>query len=160
MNQSNIEAAPTARIIKFRLIYLGKIVGYEFLDKTGWHYYTLELDCDVNGKILRNNPGTLPREFFDGEVLADQFTGLFDKNKKEIFENDVIQHPAIFDTKVTETLVQSDLNDVEIWFGDGSGGFSSFTCKYDAEYYNCEFNQKNILIIRNIHENPELMKNK
>lgn len=74
------------------------------------------------------------------EVILMQFTGLLDKNKKEIYEGDIVEmkgyHFSKFEVKVH--LVRfTDTGFFELWYFDD-----------DPE----------IEIIGNIYENPELMK--
>lgn len=74
-----------------------------------------------------------------------QFTGLKDKNEKEIYEGDVLGF-----SEKSKSIVTFDNGGFEIfgepigWTFDQESGFS----KYDFKY--CE-------VIGNIHENPELL---
>jgi uncharacterized phage protein (TIGR01671 family) len=82
----------------------------------------------------------------EGWVLM-QFTGLHDKNGKEIYEGDIVRGGTEYQRKPYNTLVKWD---------DGLAGFSPFV-DYDSdcsEYYatsQCE-------IIGNIYENSDLLK--
>lgn len=74
-----------------------------------------------------------------------QYTGLKDKNGKEIFEGDVVEW---------ETPSQYPQRDTVV-FGDGM-----FMLKEDEEsVFNYIYCKYNIEVIGNIHENPELLEN-
>ena len=82
-------------------------------------------------------------DFLDWETVG-QYTGLKDKNGKEIYEGDIIS-------------ANDMLNDFII-FKDGGfnldGGESSENLLYQLEYYG------NPEVIGNIYENPELLEDK
>lgn len=69
-----------------------------------------------------------------------QFTGLKDKNNKDIYEGDIIKYPA---SGGLDKIVQVVWNNDWLRF-EGSGGFG-FSNAYNLE------------IIGNIYENPELL---
>ena len=93
--------------------------------------------CD-NGRFLNND-----------EFELMQFTGLLDKNGKEIFEGDIIQH---YDPNWGYGGKYDKINDgyiySEISFEDGC-----FCLKDSVELYN----YKEYEVIGNIYSNPELL---
>lgn len=110
------------RVIKFRALIA-------FPDGNHWEYYTplsMPAWCD----------GTM------GEIIVKdlQFTGLHDKNGKEIYEGDILK--AVFTDGV------SDVDDLQVvTFKDGcfmDGDMGLWETYTDSE------------IIGNIYENPEL----
>jgi len=92
----------------------------------------------------------------DVEVM--QFTGLHDKNGKEIYEGDIVEFTAY--TKFRE---QSENRTKVVTYScepNGRVGFTPMVWHTDVEddYYNYEI--ENIRIIGNIYENPELLEDK
>ena len=82
-----------------------------------------------NRYVYSNSPNLL---------MLEQFTGLLDKNGKEIFEGDILQHPTI-----------KDLGPVE-W----DEYYASFDWLHPKMY---GWSMSDAEIIGNIHENPELL---
>lgn len=92
----------------------------------------------------RNNIFHMPSATY--EVIPDtvgQFTGLIDKNGKEIYEGDILIEPSIFDLPRTVFWDHRFMR---------FGNISPSTCGYIAlhDYSKPE-------IIGNIHDNPELL---
>lgn len=87
---------------------------------------------DEIGRIYE--PGRSYNEWTD-KVILMQFTGLLDKNKKEIYEGDIIKSQWGYGCPI----VVVDLEDIFYWQGEGSIDLSL------------------IEVIGNIYQNPELL---
>jgi uncharacterized phage protein (TIGR01671 family) len=124
------------------ILFRGKTINNEWCEGAYYHQTEFYGDkCDDHYII------TSCDELEDNVMLVDrvipetigQYTGLNDKNGKRIFEGDIFAHPNNKKYK----YVVSWIDDVASfsWFnGDGMG-----------------FDNKEIEIIGNIHDNPELL---
>lgn len=99
-----------------------------------WICFTEKLKHKTEGnKIIFDNP------YFSQQVNLMQYTGLKDKNGKEVYEGDIITY---------------GVSNYVVIFHKGC-----FCIKLQDKDYHI-FNNLTIEIIGNIHENPELLKNK
>jgi uncharacterized phage protein (TIGR01671 family) len=73
------------------------------------------------------------------EFVIEQFTGQLDSNGREVYEGDIMKHPK------NESLGVVEYNPFESKFYMGSDGYS-----YGGGVVN-------LIVIGNIHENPELL---
>ena len=102
-----------------------------------WHYgyYVRRFDdCIIHSGVLPNDYYIVKPE------TVGQYTGLTDKNGKKIFEGDVV-----FDPEMKENHI--------VMFDEG--GFC--TEEMFLQSYLC-FDEMEIEVICNIHDNPELIK--
>ena len=144
------------RTIKFRAL----LKGQHF---KGWQYFALS--------DIRNF------EIYDPETLC-QFTGLLDKNGKEIYEGDILKYTRKHWYCPRHPQHDTDLIDqVEVYWDEERNSMSRRTFDFErlkrnpnqAPYsssgflgngWNDERADKNIVeIIGNIHSNPELLSN-
>jgi len=105
----------------------------------GWVYGDLVINCTANPYIIDEHG-------FEWNIIVEtvgQFTGLTDKNGKEIYEGDVLRNTHKYHANdICEGIVE--FLDCQ-WFGGGD------YLSYASEFCNME-------IIGNIHDNPELLK--
>ena len=127
------------RKIKFRAwnkkgVYANTMVSQDGPDLDGVIYYT----ATVEGQDIYYNFEDImdKREF-----IIMQYTGLKDKNGKEIYEGDVLTHESL---PVTEIVKWKEQIWTEEGFMTGFGEWWGTADQYE--------------IIGNIHENPELVK--
>lgn len=89
------------------------------------------------------------------ENTVGQFTGLTDKNGKEIYEGDVLKgEPSVINEK--------DFNLYLVYFDDGRLEYSvkekiQFKRQNHTVSSLCEFDMRFLEIIGSIHDNPELL---
>ena len=134
------------RTIKFR----GKSLA------TGEWLHGSHFNDGAEDYILPNLPsGAIDYESYQvDQNTIGQFTGLFDKNCKEIYEGDIVKHPYI--DPIFQDLVETkDGVTSEVVFHDGA-----FVIKYDINdhIYLCDFTRHNHAeVVGNIYDNPELL---
>lgn len=93
------------------------------------------------------------------DIILMQSTGIYDKHDVEIFEGDVIQQVHAYDYDKLE--IETDyLEPFEVKKGNYAQGWISK--KTDTEYFSVTgyVFGKNVKIIGNVHQNPELLEKK
>lgn len=126
-----------SRIIKFRLIHKGKIFGYEKLTENGWESMAPFLNPE-GGE--RWTPVVFPNSI---EGVRQQYTGLNDKNGKEIYEGDLLNFT--FDGVIFVS------NPYYVVFEGGA--FVVNKPNFKPLVSDCEF----IEVVGNLYDNPELL---
>lgn len=109
-----------------------------------WHNVQKEMLSDIHdGMMIQMNSGevgTYDEDWHVEDVVLMQFTGLYDKNKKPIYEGDIVQRGVILfaNGKFQGFYYESNGGIAESWEDD--------LCQ-----------EKNIEVLGNMYENPELM---
>jgi len=134
------------REIKFRLRIDNKIVGYERWYKGNECGYQVEnASCSASPCWLYSKDGKYWNPTYVYHKQKDQYTGLFDKNWKEIYEGDIVK----FDYSDEQNGYSGNQ---QVKFAEFEAGFHPFCLRS-----RWRASVDNIEIIGNIYENPELL---
>ena len=94
--------------------------------------------------VLDDEFDDMVTHFQDAQYVCMQYTGLKDKNGKEIYEGDILTHKTATISYPTPTIVKS------VWeFAHMEGVLN--------EMYGNRFKPDDFEVIGNIYENPELL---
>lgn len=112
-----------------------------------WHYGNLRVD-EIFGRTYIFTPTLACLEV--EPVTIGQFTGLFDKNGDKIYEGDILRFgnspSGVCEVKWNESIAAFCIR----FYFEGEIGSRPL-----GEWVECE---KNIAIIGNIHDNPDILK--
>ncbi|KAF2506307.1 YopX family protein [Enterococcus faecalis] len=125
-----------------------KFRAWDKRSKEMWKVSTLHIEdeyVDLFKKNIYENPLNDPWAKF-GDAILMQATGLKDKNGVEIFEGDLVEH----DDNINGTWETFEACEI-VYDVD----YAQFCFKNDASNFLSYY--RNLCIIGNIHENPELL---
>mgnify|MGYP001596598332 CR=1 FL=1 len=96
--------------------------------------------------------GIYPQDFFNNDKYkVMQFTGLLDKNGKEIYEGDIVKTTMHYSDDFGEDVGEAEEKIIVVkWKNDEGRQFSGF------DFFPSD-NINNLEIIGNVWENPELL---
>ena len=137
---------------------MNREIKFRAWDKKGERmYYNIQKGIDFDDESHYSFNDFLERRFDDcHEWEIMQFTGLKDKNGKEIYEGDIIRHD-------TREIYQDDYYISPVWFREGAfkvsrDCFHGEEIKWKEEITLGSYNTDFVKVIGNIYENKELLK--
>lgn len=83
----------------------------------------------------------------------EQFTGLTDKNGKDVYEGDIVRHERYEFIEALDPYAKLEVSNHEVYFDDE---MLEFGLKNSNALFHCQFNDE-FEVIGNIHNNPELL---
>ena len=107
-----------------------------------------------------NRKHSIFRGFFDRHIILMQYTGLKDKNGKEIYEGDIIAHKGKYHTVIGQILFGKIPSNREVggdqgfyieWQNNGANEWDNWW-RHDMYYWT-----EQVEVIGNIHDNSELL---
>lgn len=135
---------------------MSRELKFRIYDKTSGYYVAiLDNDCFDIKQVARI---ILELEMLKHEYIIDQYTGLLDKNGKEIYENDIVKCYSTAEEPCLSVVTYGRMPDIKDHeYCPCRIGFYLDDKVYFDEDFGEDDDHGELEIIGNIHENPELL---
>lgn len=118
-----------------------------------WNYYSYSDNIGLH--FGKTGPNCVVEDFENKYIM--QYTGLKDKNGKEIYEGDILDVITINDNFADEFLIDINTKFIVDYNNDSfAPSLISETCKNIYHTFD-EIDSNDVEVIGNIYENPELL---
>jgi uncharacterized phage protein (TIGR01671 family) len=134
-----------------RMIYADEAKNEKSLLAIGFHGLPIAVDDGSfrDDEIIGWN--------IDHRIELMQYTGLKDKNGKEIYEGDIVQVESFYDTQYAK-VIWGPVSNMYIWMNGETWLFHFASGVEGPVYPHCqECNGERTSIVGNIYEHPELL---
>lgn len=133
-------------------------IKFRAWDKENKKFYDDIFGIDDSGQVILIEQGTVlttPKYVVAKNCIPLQYTGLKDKNGKEIYEGDIVHGVRYCDDRLIETTGKVIWSYCELMIENERGTYDPFLNYYN-DFYSDELSE--IEVIGNIYENEEMMK--
>ncbi len=128
---------------------------YRAWDKEEKRFWTQKEMTEIGGYYYTWGLGN-----YNGRFILMQFTGLFDKNKKEIYAGDIVEIQITHETKTSyKSQVYFDYDGacVDLHPAHKSMGHKGTRRLSEYLFIDSDFSQSKCKVVGNVHQNPELL---
>lgn len=132
------------------------VQGYYIKAEHHWHKHGIHKDWIICGASANGGWFALHNKYAVKAETVGQFIGLTDKNGKKIWEGDIVAWNS------GEMDIDGRYFDDEIFFVKFSSRIFGFAKNYGAKYSEETFEGetgRDLVVIGNLHDNPELLEN-
>ena len=137
-----------------------RAIKFRAWDNTPQVMYSWEklLELDTDGALMISD---LLKDGWRGQAIPMQYTGLEDKNDKEIYEGDIVRWQYAFSPRTYKDIIEYHDKVIEIGYERDETRFVGFilhscVATYSGDYYS-SITEQPLEVIGNIYENPELL---